>query len=606
MVKKNPLTQAKKSKADNLVHEGRLEEAREIYQRVCQKDRLDVEAWVKLGEISRQLGDYDSAETNFRSALAISPNLSLAHQMLATALQCQGRVDEAIEEYRNAIQLNQNYPDGHYLLGNALIEKGLMAEGAECCLRALDLRPNFFEALSDLGSAFLFLGRGEEATDILQRALKLRPDSSVVLANLACLKELQGHVEEALEHYALALRVDPDSVEILAKQAELMEKTGRLAEASDLVARGLRISETLPLFHLVSARLERRAGRYANAAILLESIRKHPMPHDLAGESHLLLGQIYDRLGEYEKVFPLLSEGKRQVALATHSTEENTKHVLERIDAARLWLDNSAPVSANRNTNHMDVPVFLLGFPRSGTTLLEQILDSHPGIQALDEKPMSGAMEQAFLNMTGGVASSLAQLDEQQLAELRKVYFDEVDRQVARRPNTLLLDKLPLNTLRVPLLWRVFPNARFILAIRHPCDVCLSCFMQNFAANDIMKSFISLETIATIYARVMGAWLEYVARLPLTFHRIRYEDLVANLEPEVRGLLEFLDLGWNDSVLGHTQHAQSRDIINTPSYHQVTQPIYQHAKYRWKHYEHEFAPVMDTLRPYISSFGYSC
>jgi tetratricopeptide (TPR) repeat protein len=605
MAKRNPLTQAKKSKADSLVHEGRLEAAREIYQRVCQKDLFDVEAWVKLGEISRRLGDYGNAETSFRSVIALSPNFSLAHQMLATVLQCQGRVDDAIDEYRKAIQLNPIFPDGYYLLGNALIEKGLMSEGAECCLRALDLRPDFFEALSDLGSAFLFLGRREEATDILQRALKMRPDSPVVLANLACLKEMQGRVEEALEYYALALRVHPDSVEILAKQAELMEKTGRLAEASDLVARGLRINETLPLLHLVSARLERHAGRYANAAILLEAIRKQAMPHDLAGESLLLLGQIYDRLGEYEKVFPLLFEGKCQVALATHSTEENTKHVLERIDAARLWLGSSAPVPANININRMDAPVFLLGFPRSGTTLLEQILDSHPGIQALDEKPMSGAMEQAFLNMTGGAASSLAQLDEQQLAELRKVYFDEADKQVTRRPNTLLLDKLPLNSLRVPLLWRVFPSARFILAIRHPCDVCLSCYMQNFATNDIMKSFISLETIATIYARAMGAWQEYVVRLPLIFHRIRYEDLVANLEPEVRGLLQFLELGWNDSVLGHTQHAQLRDIINTPSYHQVTQPIYQHAKYRWKHYEHEFAPVMDTLRPYISSFGYS-
>jgi Sulfotransferase family len=154
------------------------------------------------------------------------------------------------------------------------------------------------------------------------------------------------------------------------------------------------------------------------------------------------------------------------------------------------------------------------------------------------------------------------------------------------------------------LIWRVFPDAKFILAVRHPCDVCLSCFMQNFALNQAMATFYSLESTAALYAKVMGLWQQYVQKLPIRYHRIRYEDLVSNFEHETRRLLDFLEVGWDDAVLQHTEHARKRGTISTPSYHQVTQPIYQHAKYRWKRYAKQLESVMETLQPYIEYFGY--
>ncbi len=260
---------------------------------------------------------------------------------------------------------------------------------------------------------------------------------------------------------------------------------------------------------------------------------------------------------------------------------------------------------ADKAASEDDAPVFLVGFPRSGTTLLEQILDCHPALQALEEMPAAAAMEQVFLGWVGDRVEAIADLEPLQISELRQAYFAETARHLERRPGTTLVDKLPLNLIRVPLIWRVFPNARFILALRHPCDVCLSCFMQSFAANEAMSSFYTLENTVRTYAEVMGLWQDYTRALPLRYHAIRYEDMVTDFEKETRALLDFLGVGWNEAVLNHTEHARQRSNINTPSYHQVTQPIYLHAKYRWRRYAREFEPMMPILRPFMERFGYT-
>lgn len=600
------MTRGRKSRADQLVLSGQLEEACQLYETVCRTDPADVEGWVKLGVTQRRLGRHGESEVSCRRALRLAPRLYIAHQVHAEALHCLGRHDEAIAGYRRAIQLQPNHPDAHYLLGSALMDVGELQHAIVSLKRAIVLRPDFFEALSDLGAALLMVGRSDEAHSALQQALALRPNSAEALANLANLVERDARIDEALALYERALRAQPDSLDVRAKQAELLERSGRLAEAHAAVEQGLAREPTHPFLNLVAARLDRRAGRNESAAARLEAALSQPASPQTKGEIHLLLGQLYDRLGRTDEVLAHLTEGKRRTAMAADADGAGRARFLHKIETARTWVggrffkasEPSAPSSA-------DSPIFLIGFPRSGTTLLEQVLDSHPALQTMEEKPAAAAVEHAFIAMTGGGPASLVDLDHEQVAALRKVYFDAVSHHLARRPGTLLVDKLPLNTVRVPLLWRVFPHARFILAIRHPCDVTLSCLMQNFGVNDAMAGFVSLTSIAEIYARVMNAWREFAERLPLLWHRIRYEDLTASPEREARALLQFLGVDWDEAVLDHTRRALTRAVIKTPSYHQVSQPIYQHARYRWKRYESEFAPIMATLRPFIECFGYA-
>lgn len=605
MAKKNILTQGKKAKADGLALANRLEEAQALYAGVCKTDPMDVEAWVKLGATQRRLGHYAEAEASARRALLLAPGLAYAHHTLGAALQCQGRLEEAIAAYRQAIRLKPDYPDAHYLLGNALMDSGQLHEAEASLRRALAKRPNFFEALSDLGAILVTLNRLDEAAHFLRLALQQRPDSAEVLANLGSLEEKTGDTEAALGRYRQALGQRPDSPEVLAKIGELLERLGRLGEAETTVATGLALAPGHPALNLVAARLDRRGERLVEGATRLEALLDQPMPQKTRSEIHLLLGQLHDRLGNTERVLPHLSEGKRGVALATDPDGTARSRFLARVDQARARLYGvpDSPVVRGEGTA-AEAPIFLIGFPRSGTTLLEQILDSHPALQALEEKPMVAVIERMFMDMGRGDAESLRALSPEQVGRLRRAYFSEAANHIEITPGSRLVDKLPLNIVSVPLIHRVFPDARFILALRHPCDVVLSCLMQNFGHNDAMAGFVSLESIAEIYARVMGAWLEYGEKLPLRWRHIRYEDLISNFESEARTLLDFLEVGWDDAVLEHTSHARQRSAIRTPSYHQVTQPIYQHAKYRWKRYEADFASVMPILRPFIEHFGY--
>ena len=329
---------------------------------------------------------------------------------------------------------------------------------------------------------------------------------------------------------------------------------------------------------------------------------------DMAADIEMALGQIYDHLDEAERAFAFMSSGNCRKAKICGFTAASRQTYLDRAAALRrLATPGLARVVgelAKFDRAEYQTPAFLIGFPRSGTTLMEQILDSHPAIQAMEEKGAVAAMVNRFLTVAGDQEDALATMTEEEANLLRQVYFDEVSKYVELRPGALLLDKMPLNTVGAPLILRIFPKAKFILAIRHPCDVSLSCLMQNFTFNEGMASFFFMEDTAGMYTAVMGAWRSYVDTLPLNYHRVRYEDLIGNVEIETRALLEFLGLEWDEAVLQHTDHARQRENINTPSYHQVVQPIYQHAKYRWKRYQKQLAPVVAELQPFISYFGY--
>ena len=568
---------------------------------------MDIEAWVKLGLIEKRLGRYTDAENCCRRAIAIAPRTGLAHYALGTVLQSQGRVQEAIHAYRQARQYQPDYADTHYWLGNALHQSGAMRDAIASYRQAIKLKPNFPEALGDLGAALLDLGEIEQAADLLQRALAMQPANPVINSNMSHALRLQGKVDQALDNFRRALRLTPNAIEVIAGLAGLLEKTGQLTEAEELTRHGLQLAPESAAINLVAAQLDRRNKRLQQAADRLETLRNQPLSMDIAGEVELTLGQLYDHMEDSQRSLPLIISGNDKKARASLQSESQRSQYLQRVQAmaalATPQLAERMQQAVATNSCPAD-PIFLIGFPRSGTTLMEQILDSHPRLQAMEEKGAVGAMVNAFLATSQDRPEALAELNESDIARLRQVYFDEAGKHIDLRPDSILVDKMPLNTVEVPVIRRVFPRAKFILAVRHPCDVSLSCLMQNFAVNAAMANFFSLEDTVQAYVAVMKAWQKYAELLPLDYHRIRYEDLIEDVPGETRRLLDFLGIDWNDAVLDHTGHARQRATINTPSYHQVVQPVYQNAKYRWKRYEQAFSAVLPALQPFIEYFGY--
>jgi tetratricopeptide (TPR) repeat protein len=607
MAQKNILARSRQAKAEALFRENRLLEAKQAYIALTQSNKTDASIWLVLGTINRRLGLFQESEECCRKAVTFQPRLATAHQALGAALQCRGHMDDALAAYHTAVRLDPLLADAHYLLANALKDLGQMDEAIGHYRKAIAIQPDFIEALSNLGVALLVQGKTEETVDCLNRALKLNPASPRILCNLGSVLELDGRFDEARVRFERALHYAPDFVDAIAKLAEVDEKSARLDDAKRWLEKGLRLAPHNVSLLTTAAKIARSEDRFEEAVAMLEKIRALDQNPAVVGPVCMDLGKLYDRLGDTERAFACFVEGNRLNAQIALPADYDKQSYFRRIDKLSGYLTDRLADSWKGITDPdpMPAPVFLLGFARSGTTLLDQILDSHPKLQTLEEKPTIEVMQREFTRLAGDRVDALAELSIEEIGTLRKTYFDTARQHVQLQPGNILVDKMPLNTLSAHLIWRVFPDAKFILAIRHPCDVCLSCFMQNFAVNVAMSTFYSLESTVALYAKVMGLWQQYILRLPIKYHQVRYEDLVSNFEYETRRLLEFLEVGWDDAVLQHTEHAKKRGTISTPSYHQVTQPIYQHAKYRWKRYAKYFEPVMESLQPYIEYFGYA-
>lgn len=613
MPRSNVLTAGKKVQADQAARAGDRLAAQALFARVCQLDPMDVEAWAKRSLLEKGLGNYPQAERFARHALTLAPHLGYGHFALGQALHCQGLRSEAIHSYQEAIRHMPDLVDAHYLLGLALHEQGDTAQAIVRLEQTLRLRPAHPQALTLLGAAHVDRGSLDTGLHCLQKAVALQPHNAVALGNISLVLRLRGDNQAAIDNFRHALRLAPDNVDLMASFAGLLEKQGEAEEAQRLVEVILQHVPDHAMGNLVAAQLDRRAQRLQQAADRLHRLLGQTLVVGVSADITLELGQLLDQMGDSARAYPLVVEGKRKKALATQGADGagGARYLsqLKRIrQLATPELAAQMRVQTERcamPTTDALAPVFLVGFPRSGTTLLEQILDSHPAIQTLEEKPTVALMVGRTLDMLDERHCTLADLDASQLAQLRQLYLAEAGRHVQLQPGILLVDKMPLNTVNVPVIARVFPNARFILALRHPCDVALSCLMQNFFVNASMAHFFTLEDTAHLYDQVMAAWLHYAQVLPLKVHTLRYEDLIEDVPATSRRLLDFLGLPWDEAVLSHTEHARQRGAINTPSYHQVVQPIYQRSKFRWTRYASQLSPVMPVLQPYIEKFGYA-
>ncbi len=248
-------------------------------------------------------------------------------------------------------------------------------------------------------------------------------------------------------------------------------------------------------------------------------------------------------------------------------------------------------------------PVFLFGFPRSGTTLLDTMLAGHPDTLVLEEKPVLHKVAQK-----AGPPHALAELSSEAVADLRACYFRELDliepEAGAEAGKRLVIDKLPLGILDTALIHRIFPDARFLFVERHPCDVVLSCFMTRFDPRGGMANFLDLGDTARLYDQVMDYWALCREVFPLEIQTVRYERIIENAEAELRPLADFLGLRWNPHLLDNQRSAGERAFIATPSYAQVAEPLYTRARGRWEKYREQLAPVLPILAPWAERMGY--
>ena len=500
-------------------------------------------------------------------------------------------------------------PQGLQLKARLAAGEGDLAGAAAFLAQALAVTPDDPMLHYDMGIVQRQRGDLATAAACYRKALALQPAFVAACYNLANILNEQGDTSAAAEHYERVVTLDPRHVRALGGLCHCYEALNQPDKARAAVEQTLRLDPGNPIARRVAATLL-RIDKNPEEGYRILSQTTVPDDHRLAMGIHFELGKLCDTTQRYEEALFHFHEGNRHLRALAPTAEADRLawlHTMDKLQQrfTRDWVDSWHEGGSGTVPAHCDPPlVFLVGFPRSGTTLLDQILDSHPQIQVIEEKPLLAELVQRLSTMGPGYPDTLATLSTQDIESLRGHYFARARQYVELRHGAWLVDKMPLNIVHAGLCARVFPEAKYLLALRHPCDTCLSCFMQPFAHNEAMASFYTLDDSAALYDLTMGLWRQYTMLFPFQVHAIKYEDLVEDFTAQVGRLLEFLDIPWDDSVADYARHATRRGHINTPSYNQVTQPIYRSARYRWLRYRPWLGAVEDRLRPWLAFFSY--
>jgi tetratricopeptide (TPR) repeat protein len=588
-----------------LLGEGQMEAAAQTFLDVLAKDPEFAGAYVNLGRAFNNMGKLDDAAGAFRRAVLIRDDYAVAYDYLGHVLRAQGEMDEARDVLEHALIIDPHLASAHHNLATVLLAQGDVEGGIAAFKKSLGIRPDHVQTLLNLGIAYHTKAAFEEAAATYRRALEIEPENPDLYLNLGLVVNEQLRGEEAEQYFLKALTLRPGWADACAELAAFYEETSRLDELESILTRGLKANPDHERLNLEAAKADRRAGRFDEGISRLEKLDTDRMTPRLAEQVHYQLGYLYDRSGKADSAYTHLQVANKIASETPRARRVRPERFLALIDVLESYFSDFDPEGVTlADKPDREPPVFMLGFPRSGTTLADVVIDSHPDITTVEERVTISPIRERLQAMPGGFPDSISRLSGDEVAMLRKLYFDAMDDAAGEERSRILVDKTPIRTIHVGMLWRLFPDARFIFCLRHPCDVVLSNFMQHYRASDAFTNFYKLADSARAYSRVMDLWRLYAEKLPLRYHTLRYENLVEDLENEGRQLLDFLDVKWDPNVLGYRDSLESRGRINTNSYHQVTEPLYTRSRDRWRAYKKYFEPLMDQLGPHLEYFGY--
>jgi tetratricopeptide (TPR) repeat protein len=474
--------------------------------------------------------------------------------------------------------------------------------------------PTVAELWFELGNAAMGELDFNLANRAYKRTVELAPNNAALLGMVGRQRQGLRQLDEARSCFEHAVAADPDSVDARINLAVWFEKERRLDEAWENVEACAAKHPHDDQVRYFRALLLHRKKRNAEAETALRDLIKDgPQYPYVKYASRHLLGVVLDEVGQYAEAMRYLCEAKALVRQLTDITLLERGY--DRGDAKRReLLAHLTPETVRRWRQEMPASelryqiAFLGGHPRSGTTLMEQILDAHPDVLAFDEPEAFGqeVTRNIFLPQASGNAQlhALDAISPTRVRELRQRYVKSLLREVASTPEArVLLDKNPSPTMQLPIWLKMFSDLKVIIALRDPRDVVISCFFLNIMLNETNANFLSLERTTKHYADLMDVWLRMKQIGEFDWIESRYEDVIENLEMEGRKVTGFLGLSWHPDQSRYQETAR-RKFLFAPTYHDVTQPVYRRAMGRWEHYAEALEPVLGRLAPYCREFGY--
>lgn len=556
--------------------------------------------------LAHQRGQLDRAESGYKAVLKALPDQPEALNLLGLIEHLKGRNARAVQLLRKSIKSRPDFADAYNHLGIALRKMGQLDEAKIALRKAISIDPDHAQANNNLGNVYKELGQHSDAAQCYERAVLLGPKSVEPKYNLAnSLTELERH-SEAMDKFREVIAIAPNHLDARFNLAALLERHHELDVADQQLEVLLRLKPGHIAGRILRAKIWRRLNKFQDAVDVLQAVSGNDVSTQDAIIVSVELGKCLDRLEKSEVAFEKFRQANLlQAEAGGKRLKKQARAFRQSIEDNLAWLEDHVPdLNVLPDGEGSSEPVFLVGFPRSGTTLLDQVLDAHPAVKVMEERPVIANMVANFAGNNKTAGQAIDRVDDETVRQLRKEYFERVASYFDLEPGDILVDKMPLNIIHVPFLEKVFPGARYIFSLRHPVDVLLSNYMQLYRLNGAMANFLDLDDACQTYDLVMRLWCKCREKYALNVHQVRYENLVGQLEIEAKSIAKFLGLEWAEPMLDPTSHAKNRAIINTPSYEQVAEPIYQRANGRWKRYANQLAPIVDRLGPWAVQFDY--
>lgn len=618
-------TSRMKAHALRLINSKRYSEALQFLDEMCRSHPEDSGLWLLCGIAQGGLGAYQQAAEMLCKTIELTPGRPEAHYYLGQSLQALGKKQDAINAYREAIELKPDYWEVYYGLARALHQSGDLNPAIAAYQKAIAINPLNGELHANLGIAYKSVGKNDLAVESLKESLRQQPDRAEVYFNLgnlhqgqrelqeaqACYRKavqlkpgwikaemalsrvlmLQGEEGKALDICEQILRQDPGNQEVIVTEASIMEQIGDPGGAyrklQPLIEAGSYTVGTL----ITYAKLVFYSGNHSDVINLLErSVESSDHDIDDLRQLHFTLADTYDSVAEYDRAFTHYQKGN---ALKPGKYNQNEwSYTVEK--TIRTFTTEFLDCVGGATTLSR-LPVFIVGMPRTGSTLLEQALSRHTGIHGAGELP---DIKNIAGSLPGVLATNLRYPE--CLARLSTPIIDQVADNHLKRLSRLsegalrVIDKMPGNFLHLGLIQILFPDATIFHTVRNPLDTCLSCFMRDIGGGASYSADLkSLAMFYREYRRLMDHWKEV---LQIEMVDVIYEEFIEDFESRIKSLITLCGMEWQEQC---KRHLGNRRVVATPSYAQVRKPLYKNSIAKWKHYESHLGPLIDALEDFI-------
>lgn len=567
---------------------GDRDQALEHFRRAVELDPELAEAFNSIGRVLNNAGQYRDAELVFRRAIDLRPGYGQAHNNLGHVLRAEGRLDEAAASFDKAIELRPGLAIAHFNLGTIYQMQNRPRLAMECFEKSIARNRLYAPAFNHLGACYQTLGRLGKARLAYKKAAGLDPGDPDASNNLAGVLQLRGEVDGAFETYKQVLERNEHNIAAASGIAALMERFGPRDEGLEIIDRFTASDEAPVKLIIVYAYLLRRMDRIAEAMDLVRKTLGRDLSDGDRADLQFAVGDFLDAMGEYDEAFENY-RGANHIKAKDYDPEGDALF----FDSLIEFFTPERMARLPRSGNESEEPVFIVGMPRSGTSLVEQILASHPqvfGAGELDDIGRIAREMYQILDTGSSFPRNLRFITPEDLDHLADNYLNYLSMLKGDPERSYLrtTDKMPSNFMYLGLIEMMYPRARVIHCRRNPMDTGLSCYVHNFSERALAFSY-DLEHIGLFYRqyeRLMNHWSKIID-LPVL--ELQYEELISDPEAVIRNMIEFLGLEWDDDCL---RFHESRRPVDTASRHQANRPIYDTSVDRSEHY----ADHLKTLR----------